>query len=194
MSSNTGQIQRNPLPFAQYCDFDKWYPNDRVQAIKNIASGIFVGLAVVFVAIGVDYVLETYFPGWIVSQDALNLFNLFKNAHPLINCAWKATLRVYIVILGPVIEEICFRGCLDDSVEKCQKEEQTLLKKIIRVALVAMIFGACHLSPFQDTFSNCFIMAYTSILGLSLGILKEWTKNLYASTAAHMTLNLAATL
>jgi membrane protease YdiL (CAAX protease family) len=133
--------------------------------------------------------IVTYFPNIQFAQDALELFQLFKNAHPVLNIVWKGVWSSYVAVLGPTIEEVVFRGLLNDGVQYVQGLPQTTLKKVMRIALCSLIFGACHLSPFQNMPSNIIILGVTTTMGFVLVLLREQRKDLTAPIATHITHN-----
>lgn len=184
----SGAVLREQFPV------DAWFPTEGCEKVKNIAIGILVGLGAFMAMTALFYVLEAHCSWFSVSQDAIKIFDIFKNVHPLLDVAWRGLWRGFVVLAGPVLEEVLFRGVLNDKIEKCMGEEQTLAKKATRIALVAIIFGLCHLSPFQNTVSNLVILGATTALGVAFGILKETRKDLTAPIAAHIVFNLAATI
>lgn len=169
--------------------------DERSQKIKSIAIGVLVGLASFLVVTGVIYALQKHVPGFRISQDAVKIFNLFKNIHPVLHIFWRVVWRGFIVLGAPIVEEFLFRGMLLEGIKKCQGERAaSIIHKIIRIALVSLIFGVCHLSPFQNTLSNLVIFGMTTVLGVALTLLKEYRKDLLAPVTAHMIYNLGATL
>ncbi len=178
----------------EQCPISKWFPSEGSSRAKNVAIGIIVGLGAFLAVSAIVYVLETNCSWFSVSQDAIQIFSIFKNVHPFLDLAWKGLFRGVVVLAGPVLEELLFRGYLNDKIEQCQGEEQTTLKKVIRIALVSILFGACHLSPFQNTISNVVIFCTTTALGFVFVMLKEKRKDLIAPIAAHIIYNLALTI
>lgn len=180
-------------PLVQYISnhADVWFPDDRCEQIKSIAIGIIVGLTSFLVVVGVFLLIKSAYPGFSPSTDAMKILDLFKGSHPFLHIAWQATMKVYAVIIGPALEEIICRGILNEAFRSCS-EEETTVQKICRVILVALIFGAMHLSPFQNTMTNVYILSMASAMGLVLGIIRELRDDLYAPIATHMVFNLAA--
>lgn len=178
----------------EFSPSDKWIPDERIEKVKSIAIGIIVGLCVFVAMASLFYVLEKHCTWFSVSQDAMKIFNIFKDVHPILDVAWKGVWRGFVVLGSPIFEEVLFRGILNDGIERRHGEKQTLIEKIIRIALVSIIFGACHLSPFQNTVSNLVIFGATTGLGVVLALLREKRKDLVAPIAAHIIYNLAATL
>jgi membrane protease YdiL (CAAX protease family) len=194
---NVTCCENNPLCFylREKAPLDEWFPKDRTEQIKSFAIGIIIGLVAFLAVSGIFYLIQCYYPNFSISQDAIKIFTLFKDVHPFLDITWKAVMIVYVVIIGPALEEILFRGILNEMFKNKKEEgEESTCKKVMRVALVSLVFGACHLSPFQDPLSNLVIFVVTGVLGFILGMLKEQQNNLIAPTAAHMVFNLAGVL
>jgi membrane protease YdiL (CAAX protease family) len=184
----------NKQSIQQLFPIHQWFPNEGFSKVIEIAIGLIVGLGAFLAMSSIFYTLENRCSGFSVSQDAQEIFNLFKNAHPFLDLAWKGVWRGYVVLGGPVLEEMLFRGALNNEIKKCQRQFQMTLHKVIRIALGSLLFGACHLSPFQNIVTNLTIGATCTVLGVVLALLKEKRKDLTAPIAAHIIINLAGTL
>ena len=84
-----------------------------------------------------------------------------------------------VVIVGPVVEEMLFRGVVFHYLEKIRGGA-------FPVVFSALFFGIWHGEPVQ--------MVYTAVIGIGLGIIYYRTRNLKMSIAAHMFNNLLSTL
>ena len=100
-----------------------------------------------------------------------------------------------VVVLGPIIEEVIFRGVLRDLVVGLEPKEVNPEKycgmtweRLVSVAKVSLIFGLVHLSPNQG-WLNVPIVIALSVLGFIMGMLREYTGNLWAPTGLHMANN-----
>ncbi len=180
--------------FHDMLPINNWFPSEGCARAKNVAIGIIVGIGLFLAAGAVFHTLQTHYSWFSISQETIQIFNVFQNAHPLMDFAWRGLWRGYVVIGAPVLEEIMFRGLLNDKIELCQGEHPSRIKKIARIALVALIFGAMHLSPFQSSLTNFVLLSLTTTLGVAFGILRETRKDLSAPIAAHVMFNLAMTL
>ena len=160
--------------------------------VKSVAIGIIAGIVAFSAIAGISYALSKRFPNFKLSQDVSRIFTLFKNI-PVLNHIWRAVWRLFVVFLGPILEETLFRGLLTTKIKEGFGDDSTS-KKVLRIAGVALLFGVAHLSPFQSGISNLVIFGITASLGLALGVLQQARGDLLAPTAMHMAYNLAATL
>lgn|GEM_PF-6165405 len=175
------------------CSSIVWAPASTSGRVKSIAIGIFAGLLAFGLITGLHYVLSRRFPQIKFSQDAQRLFNLFKKVHPVLDMIWRAVWRIFVVFLGPVLEEAFFRGFLNEKIKEWTGDKG-FARKVLRVAVVALLFGVAHLSPFQNRISNLLVFGVTAPLGLVFGLIREARKDLLSPAVAHITYNLAATL
>lgn len=112
------------------------------------------------------------------------------------NPAYAAYLIFRICVVAPIIEEIIFRGFLQEKVRNIQVmlfgPRDTEAQKTFRIGLQAFVFGVCHLHPAQGAL-NVVIFLFTSILGKRCGELKEKTSTLWTPMALHAHNNFSAT-
>jgi membrane protease YdiL (CAAX protease family) len=80
----------------------------------------------------------------------------------------------YAAILGPIVEELCFRGL---SFRYAREKMSFLLANILQ----AVLFGAFHMNLIQGI--------YTFLLGLVLGYVMEKSGNLTLTIAFHILFN-----
>lgn len=130
-------------------------------------------------------------------QDAVALWKLIQGiASPVLRVATKASFLFYVVILGPIIEEVFMRGFFNGwlknkFIEKGYDLNEPMTKALY-LAIGGMCFGAIHLSSLQG-WTNVPIFIMTSLSGVWLSILKnEETNSLTASCWNHMTHNAIA--
>jgi membrane protease YdiL (CAAX protease family) len=104
-------------------------------------------------------------------------------------------LRVFFVIscLAPVVEEVVFRGFLQEKIRDIQtiffkERAQQTISKITRVVIQALLFAVCHFEPLLK-WANLYIILITFCLGVQLGITKEKEKNIWACMTLHGLLN-----
>jgi membrane protease YdiL (CAAX protease family) len=102
-------------------------------------------------------------------------------------------------VIAPVIEEIIFRGFLQEKIRNIQvfvfgaKLADHKVNKVIRVGLQAIVFGLAHVRPDQAGI-NGIIFLITGIGGAYNGYLKEKTKTLWCSMAEHAHWNASSTV
>ncbi len=86
---------------------------------------------------------------------------------------------IYAIILGPILEELCFRGVTYGLLEKAG------LKPGIVILISSVLFGAMHLILIQ--------VLYAAILGLFLGYLRYKYRSIKITIAAHILFNFTGT-
>lgn len=103
-----------------------------------------------------------------------------------------------LTVLGPVFEEILFRGFLQEKLRDLQvvilgvEEADSKVHQVIRIVLQAIVFGLCHFHPAQGLF-NIYIVIVAAGMGIYFGIQKEDTFNLWSSSAHHVHCNTSIT-
>ncbi len=104
-------------------------------------------------------------------------------------------LRIFLRItyVAPLIEEIIFRGFLQEKIRDVQAilfkdKEETTISKIIRVVIQALVFSLCHFHPLQGL-ANIPILIGTFIFGFYMGLNKEKEKTLWTSMTIHGSVN-----
>lgn len=97
-------------------------------------------------------------------------------------------------VIAPIIEEIIFRGFLQEKLRNMQvfvfgpKAADSDLHKSIRVAVQAILFGLAHVRPEQAAI-NGIVFLFTGIVGAYNGYLKEETSTLWVPMAFHAHVN-----
>jgi len=167
--------------------------------VAKIAKGILGGLAQIPIInfIG-DKICEimTYFNFDMTdTQEAVRILMWIEGIESvLLRSAALATLTFYAVILGPIIEEVIFRGCINPWIKGKLEENgydiaNNSLHKALYWTLCGTAFGAAHFSPTQG-WMNVPIIGALSAGGVILSMLKdEETSDITAPTAAHVTNN-----
>ncbi len=95
--------------------------------------------------------------------------------------------------LRPFIEEIFFRGFLQEKIRDIQTllfkgQDDSKINKTIRVALQTFVFGALHYHPVQGIF-NFLLIPSSFVFGLISGFEKEEQHSLCNSVAFHFSNN-----
>lgn len=163
---------------------------EAVQRIKNVALGVLT----VMIEMPLLYIVETKVVDLMKSlaldlskpQDILAIYNFTeKIKYKFISLVFKAALLGFIVFLGPILEESLFRDKLHNIMRNWFNNPDSITGKILRVGGNGLIFGACHLSPFQG-WLNVPIFLVTFLLGCIFAGLREATGDLTACTTAHI--------
>lgn len=128
--------------------------------------GLLAGLAVHPLADAVEELLERRFP----ITDHGQILELYRTGTP----GWRAGMVVASVFIGPVLEEMLFRGVLFRG-----------LRRIYPVGLVtimtAWFFGAAHM--------HWQAMVTIGLVGLVFGWLRGWSGSIVPTALAHMAFN-----
>ncbi|MDP1836370.1 MAG: CPBP family intramembrane metalloprotease [Chlamydiales bacterium] len=128
---------------------------------------------------------------------------VFQRSVPLL----KAALLEGIGINAPIIEEVIFRGLIQDVfltrvpkyiAKKIAPGTETALDsniaKVARIVLTAVLFSAIHI-PNYGALPSSYVdmqLASTFVLGIVLGALKESRAGLLGAMGAHITNNIIA--
>lgn len=129
--------------------------------------------------------------GWTAAFSAfaaLGLFVAINLALALLPEAWMTDYSEYmdvllsdgllpavsIVLMGPLAEELMFRGVIQTRLEQA-------MPVWAAVVLQAVLFGVAHGTPVQ--------MAYAFLIGLALGFLRSRTGSILPGFAAHAAFN-----
>ncbi len=86
---------------------------------------------------------------------------------------------IYGLILGPIVEELCFRGVTYAIIERSG------VRPWICILIPSLFFGGMHLIPVQ--------VAYATVLGLFLGYLRYKYRSVAITIATHMLFNFFGT-
>jgi membrane protease YdiL (CAAX protease family) len=156
--------------------------HDRVAAIKldrwsQISPGKTIGLAVLVIGAGLifNYAYATYIVPDVEIQAMLNqLLKAIPDTMPN-----NVLLFVAIAVIAPVLEEVLFRGLLQNSLAN-------RMPTWAAIAIASAVFGVAHLD------FNAFppLMA----MGIAFGYLYHKTGSLLVNIAMHMVNNAAAML
>lgn len=108
----------------------------------------------------------------------------------------KKLVCLKMCAIGPVVEEIAFRGFLTDGIYAMQRKwnattVNSTTQKVARIALQALVFGTAHYISSHGV-SNYLIVPSCTISGLAYGYLMEKTSNIAMPTLFHCASNLLA--
>lgn len=86
---------------------------------------------------------------------------------------------IYVIILGPLTEELCYRGLMFGIMEKSNANH------LIIIAIQGVLFGIMHMNVVQG--------AYAFLLGILLGYLRYRYKTVILTVGVHMMFNIVGT-
>jgi membrane protease YdiL (CAAX protease family) len=134
--------------------------------------GIPIGIASQFVLVtAVTYPLTKLFP------DEFSVEEVEKRARDLADSAtggWVVVLFLVVVVGAPIVEEIVYRGFLQQGLERSVNPK-------IALVVTAVVFAAIHLQPIE--FPGLFAFA------LVLGVTYQKTQRLGLPIITHMVFN-----
>jgi uncharacterized protein len=93
---------------------------------------------------------------------------------------------ISIVIIAPIVEEVLFRGTLQQYLKKFFKVRTSIL-------MTALIFACFHFSPMQNL-SNLSLIPSLFVFACFLGYIYERQGSIFASIGLHVAFNLASSL
>ena len=123
------------------------------------------GTAVIYMFFAVYFILamlNRFLP--VATNDYNNAMNFYNTANVI----------VYIIIMGPISEEIIFRGLIQSIAKKGVGPK-------VANAIQALLFGIMHFNLFQGT--------YAFLMGLYLGYTKERHQTLMVPILLHIIFN-----
>lgn len=143
---------------------------------KNLPYTI-VGMLLFTVAMQyvTTYLLNAFasaFPSW------LEEYNELMDSAGISN-EMTVAMTLYTIVLGPVCEELLFRGITFSASRK-------VMPYYFAILVQAIMFGAFHMNKLQGL--------YAFVLGLGLGYIMYLYDNLWITIAIHMLYNLLGTL
>ncbi len=159
--------------------------HNRTSIVQDFGIGVIawaVSFPVVnFVGITADFVINVLFGQQKYEQVAVRyLKSSFGTEFPLI------LALVTIILVAPMIEELLFRGFLQNFLKRFIGRKSAIL-------LAALIFAFFHFSFSQDL-GNVPLVASLFVLALFLGFIYERQQSLFASIGLHMTFNTISVL
>lgn len=137
---------------------------------------------------GVSDLLVSYGCDVSPKQDVMQVWDELSELPAVFSIPLKTVLGVYIVALGPILEEVIFRYALRDFLANVVVDQNTFWGKVEMVLLNGLAFGAAHLSPGQG-WTNVIMFVFTFLFGCVLAILREVTGDIIAPSAAHIANN-----
>lgn len=146
----------------KFCSFSK------ISAM-NIALVSLMGIALNFVA---EFLISLSNLGNL-SPDTEKMFGIIFEGNSL------GMILLGIGIIGPVIEEIIFRGLIFNELRRN-------IPVVWALIIQALLFGIYHMNPTQAIYASC--------LGIVLGLVFMWTKSIWAPILIHIFFNSTSTV
>ena len=158
--------------------FSIWYIKGFVKKNPKVKIGEVFGvksiLAAVFTAVGLYFSVNA-----LMILVELVLPALIEMYNMMIEAAGVATDTIivvaYTILLGPILEELCFRGVTFAILEKSG------VKPRIIILISSLFFGAMHLIPVQ--------VFYATIVALFLGYLRYKYRSIMITVVTHIIFN-----
>lgn len=120
------------------------------------------------------------------AEDMLNTVSVFSESMQSFDETWATTAEepyfwvlMSVVIIGPIVEELLFRGLVFQYLERVKKGW-------FPIVLSGLAFGLWHEEPVQ--------VVYTALMGIGLGIVYAKTRDLRLVMAIHICNNFLSTL
>ncbi|MFN4174725.1 MAG: lysostaphin resistance A-like protein [Parachlamydiaceae bacterium] len=151
--------------------------NPGISFLKGALSYFLIWPFIFLWAFGVEWVLKNTFDILPRDQDAVQILKMKGGSYPLI---------LFICLIVPIIEEILFRGYLQQGLKSVVSEKYAIL-------ITAFIFAIFHFSPAQSG-SNITILTSLFWLACFMGYLVERTGSLWTSIGLHATFNTVSSI
>jgi membrane protease YdiL (CAAX protease family) len=156
----------------------RWF--SREGALKNIGLGVSAWFLAFPLIVAITQFLTIIFYNWLGFQ--LEDQMAVKQVKSVQEYPWLFATNLFaIVMVVPLIEEVLFRGFLQESLLK----KMSVFKSI---CLTALLFSLFHFSISQGI-NNILILTSLFLLGWLLGYLKEKQMSLLPCVALHATFN-----
>lgn len=111
---------------------------------------------------------------------------LISNSIDSFNTSWSTVnedpyiwVFLSVVLLGPIVEEILFRGIIHNLIKK-------VTHPIVAIVISGLLFGIWHGEPIQ--------VVYTAIFGIALAVIYEYSGSLWITIGMHILNNFTSTL
>lgn len=132
--------------------------------IRNITFTAMIGIALV---LPVDFI-TTFFSIDKISPSTQQMFNMIftQSSFPV--------LLLGIGIIGPILEEILFRGLIFNELRKN-------MPTFLAIILQGLLFGSMHMNWTQ--------FLYAAPLGIIFGFIYIWTKSIWSTILVHIFFN-----
>ena len=176
MVARQAATKRAMRPTKAMYGFSYWLPRWRDVGLAPLAY-----IASTLTVFGVAFVTSFVLPGVDMSQPQ----SLPFQPNTIYTRTDMALIYLVLAVMAPICEEILFRGYLYDRLRR-------FLPATATVVITAVVFGALHIIG-SDSYGNfraqINVGIIITVLGVALGILREYTGSVWASIFTHMVQN-----
>lgn len=160
--------------FWYYKGFVKKRPKVRLKEIFGTRSVI----AIIGTALGLYFFINAVLTliSWI-SPQTIDFYNQLIESAGIVSDSVMTVF--YTIILGPVAEELCFRGVVFGFLEKSG------IKPAWIIVISSIMFGVMHLIPIQ--------VMYAAVIALFLGFLRYRYRSVILTAVTHILFNFCGT-
>ena len=156
--------------------YNKMFMEGKSYSLKGISKNVPMTVGgLVLLCIGMQYVsgflmdsLSAAFPSWL--EEYIEIFEAAGFDGDV-----SMLLILYVLLLGPIVEEIIFRGIVYSAARK-------VMPYYLAIIVQALLFGAFHMNPIQS--------CYAFVLGLGMGYVMYLYDNLILSIIIHISYNI----
>ena len=160
--------------------YNRMFMEGKTYSFKGISKNTSATIGgVVLFCIGMQYVsiylmnaLASAFPSWLEEYEAIMESAGFEDEMTI-------ALALYALLLGPVVEELIFRGLTLSAAKK-------VMPYYFAIIVQALLFGAFHMNAIQS--------CYAFVLGLGLGYIMHLYDNILLTIAIHIIYNIIGTI
>lgn len=172
---------------------DPWLlPRDSIKKTTMLAGGV-VGLVGIMHLISIPFHhLVRKWQGVLPKQNAVAYLEWAYRAGGAI----RTRALLDICVLGPIGEEVLFRGFIQQNIEKIQRtvseeEADSIRGHVMRIGFTSILFGLWHYSA-QQGWTNALLVPITTTMGVMFGYMAEHG-GLLPSIATHAAQNAGVT-
>ena len=159
-----------------------WYYKGIVKKSPKINYKKALGIKPVILSVSILICLYFFISGLFIIADKL-VPSVMENYAELMKASSLGTdvyiTVIYGLILGPLTEELCFRGLMQGMLEKSK------MHYMLVIFIQGLLFGVMHMNLVQGV--------YAFLLGMALGYIRYKYKTLILSVAAHLVFNFFGT-
>ncbi len=159
-----------------------WYYRGFVRKNPRIKLGEIFGIRSVIASICIAFGLYFFINALLtlvswIAPDVIESYNQMIETEGLTT---NSVITIfYAVILGPVAEELCFRGVVFELLKKSGISPMWI------ILISSILFGAMHIIPVQ--------VMYATVIGLFLGFLRYRYRSVLLTLATHILFNFTGT-